>query len=64
MCRRPKSPPNSPNPEFSTDLEELRDYYLNKVSAGTVCAVFVFHHPYRLGGRLMLMLFAPKRAIS
>ncbi|XP_037074372.1 BCL2/adenovirus E1B 19 kDa protein-interacting protein 3-like [Pollicipes pollicipes] len=29
-CISPKSPPNSPNPEFATDLEELRDYYLNK----------------------------------
>ena len=38
VCCRPKSPPNSPNPEFATDLEELRDYYLNKVgSSGEPC---------------------------
>jgi len=31
-CISPKSPPNSPNPEFATggELEELCDYYLNK----------------------------------
>lgn len=30
---RPKSPPNSPNNELATGDEELKDIYINKVSA-------------------------------
>jgi len=30
---RPKSPPNSPNPELSTLEEDLKDVYINNINA-------------------------------
>ena len=38
----PKSPPNSPNPELATLVDELKDVYINRMAASNEESDLVF----------------------